>query len=120
MDYLHSTFFLGPLLVVVYLYLSVRHQLKFSRAPLVVLASWLLYVLFFNYLANLTFSTLHLNILARMWQQASVAGYAVAGAGAAMALEYAPQGKVVDTGVSLVLLLASAVPIHLNYKDMDR
>ena len=88
-----------------------------NRAGVVAVVCWLGYSVFFNYLANLTFSKLHLNILGRMWQQCSVAGFAIGGAGAGM---FMGGSGSLSRSLRVLVPLLSVVPLFLNFRAMDR
>ena len=68
---------LGPFFVAIF---TVHCAMRRSSVG-VVMISYFLYLAVFNYLANLTFSDLHVEVLRRMWQQAAVAGYVGMGGG---------------------------------------
>jgi hypothetical protein len=75
-EFSHDTYYVGPLSLLYYIKASYK-----QASTLAITACYLTYALVFNSLANLTFSELHIAVLKRMWIQASVIGYAAAGAG---------------------------------------
>ncbi|GMH70554.1 hypothetical protein TL16_g05437 [Triparma laevis f. inornata] len=103
--------------LVVFLYYAVTHK---NNAAQTIFMAYVFYTLFFNYLANLTFSQLHVNILGRMWQQSTVAGFAMSGAGLGkigLKLEGKLGGKF---GVTALFALLGLIQIQRNYGEMDR
>ncbi|GMH93119.1 hypothetical protein TrVE_jg8482 [Triparma verrucosa] len=98
--------------VTVFLYYAVKYK---NNAAQTIFTAYAFYTIFFNYLANLTFSQLHVNILGRMWQQSTVAGFAMAGAGL---------GKIslrFDTKLATAAFaILSLFQIQRNYSSMDR
>jgi len=75
--------------------------------------------MFFNFLANLTFSKLHLEILSRMWQQSAVAHYAMCGAGGKLVLECIAVHRRLFTAL-FICMLSLCVLLRDNYTAMNR
>ena len=110
-----DTMHIGVPLFVYFVTLSVKNK---KVACNVVALSFFIYTLTLNFLANLTFSKLHLNILARMWQQGSVASFALSGAGFARVVGLAEEhGKIkkAHRGILHTVILSLGVaPILMN------
>ena len=104
---------IGLPMMCAFLYFARKHD---NVAGLAVFVAYASYSLFFNYLANLTFSLLHVNILARMWQQSSAAGFALAGAGTCRVMKAVPRPNLVAAAAVAACLLQ----LSQNYAAMDR
>ena len=104
---------LGLPMLLAFLFFANKHR---NFPGLTIFTAYASYSLFFNYLANLTFSLLHLNILGRMWQQSSVAGFALAGAGLCRVMKSVSRPGL----LSVFAVGLSLAQLGLNYGDMDR
>jgi len=111
-----ETYYVGPVLALVYFLDSVKRK---NYPNLTVPLAWGCYLMFFNFLANLTFSKLHLEILSRMWQQSAVAHYAMCGAGGKLVLECIAVHRRLFTAL-FICMLSLCVLLRDNYTAMNR
>jgi len=114
----HESFHVGIPFLLSFALFTVKNR---AISAFAILANYITYLTFFNSLANLTFGELHLEILARMWQQSNVAGFAMAGAGCANVLHSTGFDHPAKSKISFsIYIVLSSLVLNRNYASMDR